>query len=70
VKHSSSEEIDITIQLEQNNLLISSRNEDLGVGQDVNTKKGGGSQLLDEVCLSWSLSFDSGDAVFEARLAT
>jgi hypothetical protein len=70
VKHSSSEEIDIAIQLEEKDLLISSRNEDLGVGQNVNTRRGGGSQLLDEVCLSWSLSFDSGDAVFEARLAT
>ena len=70
VKHSSAEEIDISIELEQNNLLIFSRNGDLGVGQNVNTRRGGGSQLLDEVCLSWSLSFDSGDAVFEARLAT
>jgi hypothetical protein len=51
-------------------LLIFSRNGDLGVGQNVNTRRGGGSQLLDEVCLSWSLSFDAGDAVFEARLAT
>jgi signal transduction histidine kinase len=70
VKHSSAEEIDISIELEQNNLLIFSRNGDLGVGQNVNTRRGGGSQLLDEVCLSWSLSFDAGDAVFEARLAT
>ncbi len=70
VKHSSAEEIDISISFEGSDLVISSRNEDLGVGQKLDTTKGGGSSLLDEVCQSWKLSFDAGDVVFEARVAS
>lgn len=70
VKHSSAEEIDISIRLEGDELVISSRNEDLGVGLNLGNQRGGGSKLLDEVCRSWKLDFDGGDVVFEARLAT
>lgn len=69
VKHSSAEEIDISIRLEGDELVISSRNEDLGVGLNLGNQQGGGSKLLDEVCRSWKLDFDGGDLVFEARLA-
>lgn len=69
VKHSSAEEIDASIRLEGDELVISSRNEDLGVGQNLGFQRGGGSKLLDEVCRSWKLDFDGGDVVFEARLA-
>ncbi len=69
VKHSSAEEIDISIRLEGDELVISSRNEDLGVGLNLGNQQGGGSKLLDEVCRSWKLDFDGGDVVFEARLA-
>jgi signal transduction histidine kinase len=70
VKHSSAEEIDISIQVDGDVVVISSRNEDLGVGQKLDSSKGGGSKLLDEVCQSWKLSFDAGDVVFEARVAS
>jgi signal transduction histidine kinase len=70
VKHSSAEEIDISISFEDSFLVISSRNEDLGVGQKLDATKGGGSTLLDEVSQSWKLSFDAGDVVFEARVAS
>jgi two-component sensor histidine kinase len=70
VKHSSAEEIDISISFEGSDLVISSRNEDLGVGQKLDTTKGGGSTLLDEVCQNWKLGFDAGDVVFEARVAS
>lgn len=70
VKHSSAEEIDVSIAFEGSVLVISSRNEDLGVGQKLDATKGGGSTLLDEVCQSWKLSFDEGDVVFEARVAS
>ncbi len=69
VKHSSAEEIDISIGLEGDNLVISTRNEDLGVGINLGFRQGGGSKLLDEVCRSWKLDFDGGDVVFEARLS-
>lgn len=70
VKHSSAEEIDISIFFEADVLLISSRNEDLGVVRNLGSARGGGSKLLDEVCQGWKLEFDSGDVVFEARLAS
>jgi signal transduction histidine kinase len=70
VKHSSAEEIDISIQLDGDVLVISSRNEDLGVGLKLDSSKGGGSKLLDEVCQSWTLGSDMGDVVFEARVAS
>lgn len=69
VKHSSAEEIDMSIRLEGDELVISSRNEDLGVGLNLGSQQGGGSKLLDEVCRSWKLYFDGDDVVFEARLA-
>ncbi len=68
VKHSSAEEIDISISIDGDVLVIASRNEDLGVGQNHRTSTGVGSKLLDEVCQSWKLDFDDGDVVFEARL--
>jgi signal transduction histidine kinase len=70
VKHSSAEEIDVSISLEDSILVISSRNEDLEVGQKLDATTGGGSALLDEVCQSWKLSFDAGDVVFEARVTS
>jgi signal transduction histidine kinase len=68
VKHSSAEEIDISVGLGGDDLVISTRNEDLGVGINLGFRQGGGSKLLDEVCRSWKLDFDDGDVVFEARL--
>jgi hypothetical protein len=68
VKHSSAEEIDISITATADHLTISTRNHDFA-HQPIEGKSAGvGSAFLDAVCLSWSLDFEGGDTVFLAEV--
>jgi hypothetical protein len=68
VKHSSAEEIDITIDKTQNRLAISSRNQNFVDRQNTTSVAGGGSKFLDAACLSWSLTFEANDVAFWAEV--
>jgi signal transduction histidine kinase len=68
VKHSSAEEIDISILETVSVITISTRNQDFVHQQKTAPIAGGGSKLLDAACSSWSLDFEAGDVVFEAEI--
>lgn len=68
VKHSSAEEIDISITATSDRLRISTRNNDFA-HQPIEGKSAGvGSAFLDAACLSWSLDFEGADTVFLAEV--
>jgi signal transduction histidine kinase len=68
VKHSSAEEIDISILETESVITISTRNQDFVHQQNTALIAGGGSKLLDAACSSWSLDFEAGDVVFKAEI--
>lgn len=69
VKHSSAEEIDISIIAAPDRLTISSRNQDFAHQYSQGKTAGVGSAFLDSASLSWSLDFDGGDVVFRAEIS-
>jgi hypothetical protein len=68
VKHSSAEEIDISITATADRLTISTRNHDFAHQPFESKSAGVGSAFLDAACLRWSLDFEGGDTVFLAEV--
>lgn len=68
VKHSSAEEIDISITATSDRLTISTRNHDFAHQAIEGKSAGVGSTFLDAACLRWSLNFEGGDTVFLAEV--
>jgi len=69
VKHSSADEIDISITAASDRLKISTRNHD-SAHQSIEGKSAGvGSAFLDAACLGWSLDFEGSDVVFRAEVS-
>lgn len=68
-KHSSAEEIDISIAAALDRLTISAKNQDF-VSQPIRSQTAGvGSSFLDAACLNWSLTFEGRDVVFQAEVS-
>jgi hypothetical protein len=68
VKHSSAEEIDVSIVKIDNRIAISTRNQDFVHRQNSAVIQGGGSKFLDAACSNWSLDFEARDVVFKAEV--
>ena len=71
IKHGEADEADGSVlQGENGDLLIHLRNAVYSEGVIKQSPKSGyGTQLLDQITDSWSVRFEDGDAIFEARIA-
>ena len=70
IKHGDADEADGSVRVGENgDLLILLRNAVYREGVvERSPKSGYGTQLLDQITDSWSVSFEEGDAIFEARI--